>query len=54
MVRHYYHLHDQEAQRQMSRLDLLGEAGTERPGVHGAATNSQEAASRESDPTIAK
>jgi integrase len=27
MVRHYYHLHDDEAQRQMSRLDFLGEAG---------------------------
>jgi hypothetical protein len=27
MVRHYYHLHDDEAQRQMKRLDFLGEAG---------------------------
>jgi integrase len=27
MVRHYYHLHDDEAQRQMGRLDFLGEAG---------------------------
>ena len=27
MVRHYYHLFDDEAQRQMSRLDFLGEAG---------------------------
>jgi integrase len=27
MVRHYYHLHDEEAQRQMKRLDFLGEAG---------------------------
>ena len=26
-VRHYYHLHDDEAQRQMSLLDFLGEAG---------------------------
>jgi integrase len=25
MVRHYYHLHDDEAQRQMKRLDFLGE-----------------------------
>jgi integrase len=27
MVRHYYHLHDEEAQRQMKRLKFLGEAG---------------------------
>ncbi len=27
MVRHYYHLHDDEAQRQMRRLDFLGETG---------------------------
>jgi integrase len=27
MVRHYYHLHNEEAQRQMNRLDFLGEAG---------------------------
>ena len=27
MVRHYFHLHDDEAQRQMGRLDFLGEAG---------------------------
>jgi integrase len=27
MVRHYYHLHDDEAQRQMRRLDFLGVAG---------------------------
>ncbi len=27
MVRHYYHLHDEEARRQMQRLDFLGEAG---------------------------
>jgi integrase len=27
MVRHYYHLHDDEAQRQMERLDFLGKAG---------------------------
>jgi integrase len=27
MVRHYYHLHDEEAQRQMRRLSILGEAG---------------------------
>jgi integrase len=27
MVRHYYHLHDDEAQRQMKRLQFLGESG---------------------------
>jgi integrase len=27
MVRHYYHVHDETAQRQMSRLRLLGEVG---------------------------
>jgi integrase len=27
MVRHYYHLHDDEAQRQMRRLQFLDEAG---------------------------
>lgn len=26
MVRHYFHLHDEEAQRQMQSLDLLGGA----------------------------
>ena len=30
MVRHYYHLHDEEAQRQMNRLEILGPAETER------------------------
>jgi integrase len=29
MVRHYYHLHDDEAQRQMARLNFLGDAGGE-------------------------
>jgi len=27
MVRHYFHLHNETAQRHMSRLRLLGEAG---------------------------
>jgi len=53
MVRHYYHLHDEEAQRQMRRLDLLGEAGKQRPGVQGAAISKKEVPSQESDPTIA-
>jgi hypothetical protein len=27
MIRHYYHLHDPEAQRRMNDLDFLGGAG---------------------------
>jgi hypothetical protein len=27
MVRHDYHLHDDEAQRQLKRLQFLGESG---------------------------
>ena len=27
MVKHYYHLHDEEAQRQMNRLNFLGKTG---------------------------
>ena len=44
MVRHYYHLHDEEARRQMARLDPLGTAGKQLPGNgNGAANNNQEA-----------
>jgi|GEM_PF-227118 len=44
MVRHYYHLHDEEARRQMARLDPLGSAGKQLPGNgNGAANNNQEA-----------
>ncbi len=44
MVRHYYHLHDEEARRQMDRLDPLGSAGKRLPGNdNGAAHNNQEA-----------
>jgi integrase len=44
MVRHYYHLHDEEARRQMARLDPLGSAGKQLPGHgNGAANNNQEA-----------
>jgi Phage integrase family len=43
MVRHYYHLHDEEARRQMDRLDPLGSAGNRLPGNdNGAAHNKQE------------
>jgi hypothetical protein len=27
MIRHYYHLHDEEAQRQIQQLNFLGVAG---------------------------
>jgi hypothetical protein len=27
MIRHYYHLHDEDAQRRMNSLDFLGAAG---------------------------
>ena len=27
MVRHYFHLHDDESRRQMKRIDVLGGAG---------------------------
>lgn len=29
MVKHYYHLHDEEAQRQMQRLNFLGKTGSD-------------------------
>jgi hypothetical protein len=45
-------LHDEEAQRHMRRLDLLGTAGQQRPGFQGAATK-KEVPRQESDPTIA-
>jgi hypothetical protein len=41
MVRHYYHLHDEEARRQMARLDPLGSAGKQLPGNVNGATNNQ-------------
>jgi len=50
MVAHYYHLHDQEAQRQMNRLDLLGEAGQRPSGVDGAAINKKETPGQDSNP----
>jgi integrase len=44
MVRRYYHLHDEEARRQMDRLDPLGSAGNRLPGDdNGAANKNQEA-----------
>ena len=33
MVRHYYHLNDEEAKRQMESLDLLGDAGKRFTGM---------------------
>ena len=32
MVRHYYHLHDDEAQRQMQRVNFVGESATKGVG----------------------
>lgn len=50
MVRHYFTLHDEQARRQMSSLDVLGEAGQQRAGVERAAHHSQEVTSQESNP----
>ena len=34
MVRHYYHLHDEESRRQMANLDLIGnKTGKQSPGI---------------------
>lgn len=53
MVRHYFHVHDDEAQRRISRMDLLGEAGKQLPGIEGAASHQQEGTSQKTDPMIA-
>jgi integrase len=53
MVRHYFHLHDEESQRRMSQMDLLGEAGKPLPGLDGAAIKDQEATGQESNSQIA-
>jgi integrase len=39
MVRHYYHLHDQESRQQMARLDLINTAGKRSPGLEHEAAN---------------
>lgn len=40
MVRHYYHLHDDESRQQMAKLVLLGKTGQQSPGnVNGIAKN---------------
>jgi hypothetical protein len=40
MVRHYYHLHDDELRQQMDKLVLLGKPGQQSPGnVNGIAKN---------------
>lgn len=41
MVRHCYHLHDEQPQREIHRLDLFGEAGKQSPGLQ-VATKEQE------------
>jgi hypothetical protein len=53
MVKHYYHLHDDEARRQMDRLDPLGNAGKQHAGVNRAAQNQKEPTSRDNNPKIA-
>jgi integrase len=53
MTRHYFHLHDEQSKWQMSRMDLLGEAGQQRTGVQCAAVSEKEPTSRDNDPTIA-
>ena len=48
MVRHYYHLNDEEANRHMNRLDLLGPAGMQPAGTVNRAADmkSEEAPAR--------
>ena len=55
MVRHYYHVHDQEARRRMDSLDLLGEAGKRFAGtVNGTAVpKTEESTDRENTKTMA-
>ena len=51
MVRHYFHLHDTEAQRQMGKLNLLGGAGKQLSGhSNEAATNKSEESPSREDP----
>lgn len=42
MVRHYYHLHDSESRQQMARLDLLGTAGMQSPGLQDETASSDD------------
>lgn len=51
MVRHRYDLRDEDPQRVIHRLNLLGEAGKQRPG-HQVATKEQEFPPRGCDATI--
>jgi integrase len=42
MVRHYYHLHDDESRKQMAKLVLLDTAGKQSPGNdNGTASNKE-------------
>lgn len=42
MIRHYYHLHDEEARRRMDSLDFLGEASGRAAGGNEATTNEED------------
>jgi integrase len=55
MIRHYYHLHDEESRRHMDSLDFLGEAGKRPTGnTNGTAVQStEESSGRESSASIA-
>jgi integrase len=52
MVRHYYHLHDDESRQQMAKLDLLeNKTGKRPPGPNGAANSQpEESPSRKGKP----
>ena len=51
MVRHYFHLHADEARRQMARLDPLGTAGMQLAGDENRAATQTEASPSQSEPT---
>jgi len=42
MIRHYFHLHDDEARRRMSSLDFLGGAGGRSAGQHEGTRNKED------------
>ena len=42
MIRHYYHVHDEEARRRMNDLDFLGGAGGRSAGDHGDKLNEED------------
>ena len=46
MIRHYYHLHDEEARRRMDGLDFLGGAGGRSTGGNGDQLNEEDVESQ--------